>query len=166
VRTARALSLAVTAVALGGGCGAPVDLNAVPEAKARCESATPDLRLPGARMLPGRRCLGCHLPGGQAGERLWTAAGTVYDRPDSPCNTGGLEGVSVDLLDGQDRVLITLTTNRSGNFFTAEPLGFQRIRARLRKDGRVREMQTHQTTADCAGCHFPGGPAPGRLFLD
>lgn len=156
---------ALIAALLFPGCGAIVELNEVPEAKARCESSTPELRVPTARMLPGRRCMGCHLAGGQAGRIPWTAAGTVYDAPTTTCNSGGLEGAQVELIDRSGRVLITLTTNRSGNFFTAEPLGFQPLRARISKDGKSREMRTPQTTLDCAACHYPDGPATGRLAL-
>ena len=151
---------------LGVACEATVSLDAAPDAKAGCEPPTEDELAPTARMLPGRVCQACHVPGGQAGAIAWTASGTIYSQADARCNDEGLEGVEVELLDESDRTLIVLTTNRAGNFFTAEPLAAVGIRARLRKEGRVREMMGLQGSAACASCHRPGGAAPGRIYLD
>lgn len=148
-----------------GGCAPPVDLQSAPDAQVKCEAPTPESLNPTARMLPGRFCEACHSKNGQAAYRTWTASGTVYAKPDTSCNEGGLEGVTVELLDASDQVLITLTTNRSGNFFTAEDLGSRPFRARISKDGKVREMSGLQPTGGCAACHYPGGVAPGRIFL-
>ncbi|MFO0579054.1 MAG: hypothetical protein U1A78_34050 [Polyangia bacterium] len=149
-----------------GACAADVNLGAVPEAVAGCEAPSADNLAPEAPMLPGRRCLACHKGAGQAGDLVWTAAGTVYASPSSACNTGGLDGVKVELADETRRVLITLYTNRSGNFFTAEPLRYSRLIARVSKDGKVKEMQTPAPSGDCASCHLPGGAAGGRIFLN
>lgn len=147
------------------GCAPPVDLQSAPDAQVKCEAPSAEALNPTARMLPGRFCQACHVKDGQASYRTWTASGTIYDRPDASCNEGGLEGVTVELLDADDKVLITLTTNRSGNFFTAEDLGARSFRARISKDGKVREMYGLQPTGGCAACHYPGGVAPGRIFL-
>ncbi len=148
-------------------CG-EVDLNAVPSAKALCESSTEDLRQPSARMLPGRRCLSCHAPGGQASRLLWTLGGTVYSSPSSDCNINGVDGALVELLDASGTVVTSLLTNRSGNFFTADSIGSQPLRARVRLPGKPpREMQQLQLPPiDCAACHYPGGPAGGRIYID
>ncbi len=148
-------------------CG-DVDLNAVPSAKALCESSTEDLRQPSARMLPGRRCLVCHAPGGQASRLLWTAGGTVYASPGSDCNSNGVDGAQVELVDANGVVVTSLRTNRSGNFFTADSMGSQPLRARVRVPGKPpREMQQPQLPPiDCAACHYPGGPAGGRIYID
>jgi cytochrome c553 len=156
----------ITLVAMCIGCEAPVRLDAARDAVAGCEPPSEATLVPTARMLPGRVCQACHVRDGQAGALEWTASGTVYARPDAPCNEGGLEGVQVDLLDSMNRVIVTLTTNRSGNFFTAEPLAAAGVRARLSKDGRLREMSGLQGSAACAACHRPGGIAPGRIYLD
>ncbi len=99
-------------------CVPQVDPATVSEAETQCEPATPDLLVEEAPMLPGRHCDTCHSSSGQASNRVWTAAGTVYGSPTSPCNSGGLEGVRVDLADQTQRILITLYTNRTGNFRT------------------------------------------------
>ena len=65
---------------------------------------------------------------------MWTAAGTVFDSPTAKCNTQGLPGVKVEISDSKRKVLITLYTNRSGNFFTSEPIDFSAIVARVSKD--------------------------------
>jgi hypothetical protein len=144
-------------------CARPVEL--FPEAQAGCEESTEESLVPTPLMLPGRLCQACHVAGGQS-RYAWTASGTVFGSPTAPCNPGGLAGVTVELIDENEQVLITLVTNRAGNFFTAEARDLSRFRARISRDGRVREMRTLQSTAACATCHVPGGPAPGRIFLD
>lgn len=150
------------------GCAAQVDLAAVPSAVAGCEAPTADELVPEAPMLPGRHCMACHNPSGQAGRRAWTAAGTVFDSIIGNCNTEGLDGVTVEILDAahNDNVLITLTTNRTGNFFTAESINFTSIRARVSKDGKMRMMMGSMANADCPSCHQPGGQAGGRIYLN
>ena len=148
------------------GCGSEVNLNAVPLAVTGCEAPTEELLVPQAPMLPGRDCLACHVAGSQAGDLPWTAGGTVYASGSSTCNTGGLEGVKVELADETRKVLITLTTNRAGNFFTAEKLLYQTMIARVSKDGKVKEMTQPVTTGNCASCHRPGGAAGGRIYLN
>lgn len=147
-------------------CDDDVNLDAVPGAAAGCEPPSADNLVPEAPMLPGRHCIACHQAGGQADRLPWSAAGTVFPATTSPCNSDGLEGVTVQIADETRKILITLTTNRSGNFFTAEPLQFHSIIARVSKDGKVREMQTPAPNADCPSCHYPGGAAGGRIFLD
>jgi hypothetical protein len=63
----------------------------------------------GPMMEPGSDCMECH-DGGEA--RRWTAAGTW-----------GGQGNQVVLRDAGGQVL-TLRTNRAGNFWTAESLRF------------------------------------------
>jgi len=163
-----ALSIGMVLAALLTGCEAPVSLQAAPDAVAGCELPTSENLNQTARMLPGRTCQSCHIRDGEASSLIWTASGTVYGRPDSMCNEGGLEGVKVELLDATNRVLLSLTTNRSGNFFTAEPINAPRFRVRLSKDGKVQEMQGLQPTGACAACHYPNSAAgaPGRVYLD
>lgn len=150
------------------GCDGPVDLALAPDAVAKCEAPTEQSLNATARMLPGRMCQACHIQGGEAHLLTWTASGTVYARPDSACNEGGIEGVQVDLLDAKNTVLLTLTTNRSGNFFTSEPIDAPYFRVRLRKEGKCQEMTGLQPTGACAGCHYPSSDtnAPGRVYLD
>ncbi|HND11097.1 MAG TPA: hypothetical protein PKI49_08285 [Pseudomonadota bacterium] len=147
------------------GCS-EVNVDAVPGAAAGCEAPSEDNLVPQAPMLPGRDCLACHVAGSQAGDLPWTAGGTVYASGSSTCNTGGLEGVKVELADETRKVLITLTTNRAGNFFTAEKLLYQTMIARVSKDGKVKEMTQPVTTGNCASCHRPGGAAGGRIYLN
>ncbi len=159
-------SLFLPLVFLLSGCAEDVDVNAVVGAAAGCESPSEDNLVPQAPMLPGRDCLACHQAGSQAGDLPWTAAGTVYGSPTSTCNTGGLDGVKVELADESRKVLITLTTNRAGNFFTAEKLLYQAMIARVSKDGKIKEMTQPVTTGNCASCHRPGGAAGGRIYLN
>ena len=64
---------------------------------------------------------------------------------------------------------MTLYTNRTGNFFTAEKFDTSNIIARITgPDGKFREMQAGSSngSADCGSCHFPGGVAGGRIYLN
>lgn len=152
-------------LALPAGCGHP-DLSQEPGAVAGCEAPGPGDLEPQPIMLPGRRCAACHEKGHQAEHRVWTAAGTVYDSPSSPCNTGVVAGAKVEIADETRKVLVTLTTNSRGNFYTSEPLRFTGIIVRVSKDGKVREMQSPMASTDCASCHFPTGAAGGRVYLN
>lgn len=169
--------LSIAWLGLAVGCAPAVDLGAVPQAVAECEDATDAELNPEATMLPGRDCMTCHraqgfptaanqLPDGQASRRAWTAAGTVFDSPTAKCNSQGLEGVKVEIADSTRKVLITLYTNRVGNFFTSEPINFSGIIARVSKDGKIREMQGIMASADCPSCHRPTGIAGGRIYLN
>lgn len=154
------------ALGLLGACASDVNLAAVPEAVAGCEAPTEDLLVPEAPMLPGRHCIACHTEKGQADGLNWTAAGTIYAKQGSRCNTGGLEGVKVEIADDTRKILITLYTNRTGNFFTSEIRDFSKVRVRISKDGVTKEMVGTQPSADCPSCHYPGGQAPlGRIYL-
>lgn len=148
-----------------GGCVEP-NLDDIPSAAAGCEQPTNELLRAEAVMLPGRQCLECHNARGQADSLVWTAAGTIFNSPTAKCNTDGVEGVSVQLSDESGNVLITLTTNRTGNFFTAEPIKFRQLRVRISKDSKVREMTTMPGVGDCASCHQPGAQANARIYLN
>lgn len=155
--------IGLTALLLG--C-ARVDLDSVPEAQARCETPDEQSLAATARMLPGRVCWSCHQPASQAARFVFTAAGTIYSRLDAACNEEGLADVTVELFDEQNQIVLSMITNRAGNFFTAEPLGDAPLRVRVSKDGRVREMTDPLSSGACALCHFPGGVASGRIYLD
>lgn len=165
LRAVRRAGVGLGLALLFAGC-TDVNVDAVPGAAAGCEAPSADNLVPQAPMLPGRDCLACHMAGSQAGDLPWTAGGTVYASPNSNCNTGGLEGVKVELADENRKVLITLTTNRAGNFFTAEKLLYQTMIARVSKDGKIKEMAQPVTTGNCASCHRPGGAAGGRIYLN
>lgn len=160
-------SLLFLALGLGGACASEVNLAAVPEAAAGCEQPVEALLAPQPPMLPGRHCIACHTENGQADGFNWTAAGTVYANKNSACNSGGLEGVKVEIADSTRKILITLFTNRTGNFYTSEVRDFSNVIVRISKDGVTKEMKTPQPTADCPSCHYPGNlrGAPGRIYL-
>lgn len=153
-------------------CGDEVNLDAVPSAKAGCESPTADELREGGTMLPGRNCNDCHKSGGQAGEYVWTAAGTVYPKRGvgMTCNTGGADGVLVELLDMTDKVLARTTTNSTGNFyFTSGQFSSNAlIRARVSKSGLgTKTMVSPVSVAGgCAVCHQPSGAAGDRIFIE
>ncbi len=149
---------------LCAACGAAVDPTVVFNVAAGCEAPSEDNLVPKAPMLPGRHCQGCHADGQQAGLYPWTASGTVYAKPDAACDSGGLSDVKVEIADATNLVVITLYTNRAGNFYTSEDRDFSKIRVRISKDGKVKEMVTFQGSADCPLCHHPGGL--GRIYLN
>lgn len=172
-----ALSL-VAAVALAaalGGCGSTGD----DDTQASGDAVS---TAPGPMMRPGENCLSCHREGGEAGRRVWSAAGTVYPTATSR-RTEGVAGVKVTLTDINGKEVV-LTTNAVGNFYTAEPLAFDgkayafdgrpdepgkmpRFRIRLDYKGKSREMPYDAPAGSCNACHSSPDPidARGRIFL-
>lgn len=69
-----------------------------------------------ATMTPGQDCLasGCHTD--------FSVGGTVFVAENAPLDQG-LEGVTVTLLDAARKTL-TLTSNRTGNFYSREPVAW------------------------------------------
>ncbi len=147
------------------GCLQPVNLDAVEGAHADCEQATYEQLLPLAKMLPGRDCIACHKDGSQAHELPWTVAGTIYDRKDGLCNEGGQGNVKIELADETRQIILTLFTNRSGNFFSAEPLRYQNLSVRISRDGQEKVMPHAVTHGNCAFCHRAKGLARGHIYL-
>ena len=95
LRTFFALLVAVPLAA----CGQVADLDAVPQAKVGCETPTEAQLNAGDTMLPGRNCMSCHVSSAQAKDEPLGTGGTVYGaRNTKTCNTGGVDGVTVDLL--------------------------------------------------------------------
>jgi hypothetical protein len=110
----------------------------------------------GATMNPGHACISCHHTSGEEDAPIFAFAGTVM---------GGVPGTEVEILDGDDRVVASTTTNAAGNFYLNNPQ-IPSFRVRLTYQGRVREMGTHQTAVgDCMSCHTAVGRngAPGRV---
>ena len=150
------------------GCGETADLEAVPQAKAGCEVATAELLKGGDAMLPGRNCMSCHVAGQQAaGEALGTG-GTVFGaRNSKTCNTGGVDGVTVELLDAAGKVVATTTTNAVGNFhFSPNATNFKNVSARVTKGAMSLKMNTPvDVSVGCATCHSPTGLAGDRIYI-
>jgi hypothetical protein len=104
-------------------------------------------------MRPGEDCLQCHTESGEASNKVWAAAGTVFSQltaaPDQ-----GLQGVKVILTDAHGRV-VQLVSNGAGNFYTAESLAFP-LKAAVERNGVQVPMQAAVTNGGCNACHFPG----------
>lgn len=115
-------------------------------------------------MHPGHACITCHSASDDEDAPSFAFAGTVMNdlRDEDDCR--GVPGVRVELLDINDVVFASATTNAAGNFGLTSPR-FQEFRVRLTLDGRAREMATHQDTGDCMSCHTASGRngAPGRI---
>ncbi len=161
------------------GCGQPngADLNAVPQAKAGCEDITDALTATTVDMMPGRDCGACHHAGGQATNSPWTVSGTIFAKPDSPCNTGGLANWVVQIKDSKGNTQ-QLTTSTTGNFYTTthfiDPLSISMWDSKA--PSQVYQMQTlvgldpnnptKSVLVNCNGCHQrpPQQGAPGRVY--
>lgn len=123
-------------------------------------------------MNPGRACLACHAAvNADEGEEEapGNVGGTVYPTRFEPdlCNGFGGGGATI-VLTGSDGVELRLNVNAAGNFFAYTNRRVARpYRARLEYQGRVRQMQTPQMSADCNSCHTERGAngAPGRIYL-
>jgi hypothetical protein len=114
-------------------------------------------------MHPGRSCIDCHAQG--EGPKF-LVAGTVFREPTEPNDTYGVQGVVVQLTDVKGKV-ITLTTNKAGNFTLrtrGNSIAFP-FTAKVLFQGREAEMATPQSTGNCASCHTAKGEngAPGRI---
>lgn len=111
-------------------------------------------------------CLACHQS--QAPTLVYDFMGTVFSgyRVEDTCFAEPPPDVTVEILDKNGVVAVTLTPNVAGNFFTGRNSGVQLpYTARVRSDGGVNAMLTPQTDGDCNGCHTAQGlnAAPGRI---
>ena len=112
-------------------------------------------------MRPGEDCISCHREGGEAADKQWTAAGTLF-------NTQGdaAEGAQVFIKDASGRS-VTLTANGAGNFYTAEKLEAPFQTVSISADGK---QWTHMpsvwpASASCNSCHTETGAAGSRLVV-
>jgi cytochrome c553 len=162
------LSLLLLLAACGGSSieQGKVDLAPLPNASAGCEEPSAAALVPGPEMLPGRVCQECHTKDGEA-LSTFTASGTVYGTREGQCGDQGLEGVTVDILDEEGNVQVTLTTNKAGNFYTSQAIALP-MRAKLTLGDKTAVMGSTMAVAACAACHQaePESGAPGRLYLE
>jgi hypothetical protein len=121
--------------------------------------------LTGPLMRPGEDCLSCHSENSGRGAPVWSAAGTVYARPDAKAHEG-VSGAEVLLSDAEGALLARLTTNSVGNFYTPLPLprGF---RIAVEYEGQRIEMPCSPPGGLCNFCHGdpPAGRATGRIHV-
>jgi YD repeat-containing protein len=101
----------------------------------------------GPMMEPGSNCLECHGGGGgeESGPR-WTLAGT-WDR----------QGNRIAVRDAAGKAF-TLTANRAGNFWTAEPLAFP---LQVSVDGQPMPGGVTSAQGSCNRCHQRAGATGG-----
>lgn len=125
-----------------------------------------DRTKPGPTMRSGENCLSCHRAGGQASNKPWTAAGTVFRAADSALDEG-VEGATIIIKDKNDKE-VRLTSNSVGNFYTPEPLE-KPLRMAIEYEGRRQEMPIElDAQGACNGCHsHPDaiGGAMGRIRI-
>ena len=110
-------------------------------------------------MQPGQDCMQCHGRSAQS----WTVAGTVFGAVDSEADAG-VSAAKIYLTDADGRSY-TLSSNGSGNFYTAEQLKFP-LRAQAEANGARMAMSEPVTSGSCNSCHTqpPQNNALGRLF--
>ncbi|HET9598083.1 MAG TPA: hypothetical protein VFP65_21020 [Anaeromyxobacteraceae bacterium] len=114
----------------------------------------------------GEECVSCHRPGKKAADWPFTAGGTTYATPGDAASPG-VGGVVVTLTDARGKV-VTLRSNRSGNFWTHEQLAFP-VAVVLQRDGSEQRRTVASgpcKAGTCNGCHTvpPLNGAPGRLW--
>lgn len=118
----------------------------------------------GATMLPGVNCRSCHGgPSSQYPEAPeWSAAGTVFEGPQSDVGAEGVRVLIRDLYGTSEE----LVTNSVGNFYTTVVFESPYV-VTLEKDGVSVTMSGPPPSGGCNACHNenPVGGAPGRLFL-
>ena len=115
-------------------------------------------------MLPGQDCMQCHATGTGMNAPVWSVAGTLYGAPDA-AEGGGVPGGHVYITDAKGNSF-TLTTNSTGNFYTAEALAFP-IKVQAEYNGTRMAMVSSPKSGSCNSCHMqpPQEGAPGRLFV-
>ncbi len=140
-------------------------------------------------MNPGLACKACHSgqnfmnqnPSVRSATRdLWSFMGTVYPTLHEKdfCISALPAGVTVEIIgvDGGVLTVFDAATNANstsmGVFSTGNFLGdvtgsIPPYRARVRANGKTREMQGFQTDGDCNSCHTEQGAngAPGRIAI-
>jgi hypothetical protein len=116
-------------------------------------------------MHPGGDCIDCHTQKDE-GPR-YALAGTVMGGANDVTDCNGVDDVTVEILDKDGAVALTLTSNAAGNFFSNSALADTQLpyTARVTKDGQTREMATPQTEQNCMACHTEegAGGASGRI---
>jgi hypothetical protein len=94
----------------------------------------------------GRDCLECHS---------FSLAGTVY-RDDGSTYPGAVVRVTRQSA-GTGDVLVSLTTDASGNFYTNEPVSWgDGLYTDVRGTGALRPMEASVSSGACNSCHDPG----------
>jgi mono/diheme cytochrome c family protein len=115
-------------------------------------------------MHPGVSCIACHSKG--EGPRF-QVAGTVYANIDEKDDWLGVEGAEVQLSDKKGTV-VSLTTNKSGNFFSGRRDAALTFPATVKvlKGKAENAMQSPAPSGDCLACHTAKGAngAPGRVI--
>jgi hypothetical protein len=103
-------------------------------------------------MNPGQDCLACHGATGQASAQQWSAAGTIFPRPDSASDEG-IANAEILIVDSANPPrALTLRSNAAGNFYTAEPL-MPPLRVAAQYGGQRYQMQEAAPTGSCNLCH-------------
>ncbi|MCG6925801.1 MAG: carboxypeptidase-like regulatory domain-containing protein [Acidobacteria bacterium] len=91
----------------------------------------------------GRDCLQCHN---------FTLAGTVY-RDDGSTYPGAVVRITSQAEDGGE-VLVNVTTDASGNFYTSTPVGWDDgLYTDVQGTGVLRSMGTSVPSGACNSCH-------------
>jgi hypothetical protein len=99
-------------------------------------------------MNSGQACLGCHVSGGQASSRIFTAAGTLYA---SATGGGAVSGATVTITDSNNKK-VTIVTGSDGNFYTTTSIAFPAT-VQASKCPDTQTMSATLSKADCNSCH-------------
>lgn len=117
-------------------------------------------------MYPGGTCIQCHLEDADDDKGdgpIYSAAGTVFPYFGYEEGCAGVEGATVEITDANGQV-ITLMSNRVGNFFTTRAIAMP-YTAKVIVGDREMRMIEPVFNGDCNGCHSATGSegAPGRV---
>ena len=193
LRLALGLGLSVLGI---GACSNEDGLTVTPEAQVSCAGEEPseEMKKAGPTMLPGRVCGACHRAGGQALNSPWQVSGTVYRSKTSACNaTETRPPMIVEILYGQHdpkgayrygevQPNGRMRPNSVGNFYSSNkfvaPLvarvcessgadcsGATNVQTMTMKVGLDPNSNTF-VRVDCNLCHYSGGQAGGRIYLN
>ncbi len=113
------------------------------------------------QMNPGKDCLECHSPSGEASNLSFSVGGTVY--PAALAGTeGGLFNAEIDITDFNNRQF-TLHSNGAGNFYSAEPIAFP-ASVSIKVGGQIFAMNQQPPMGRCNACHAVSANPDGTLW--
>lgn len=107
----------------------------------------------------GQACMSCHGIDGNS-EILFSTAGTIYEHDEST-TADSAQILLRNERDGQGEVLLTLSSDNYGNFYTTKVINYSQglYPHVIATDGRTNYMPSAATTGNCNGCH-DGTSAP------
>ena len=157
------LTLAMALAACSDGAATTADANGDVDADSGIDASPPIpcrplvLGVGNGHHNPGKACLSCHN-GSVARARIWTAAGTVYNK-----SGAALAGATITLIDATGKTF-DLVSQINGNFYTNLALTFP-VRVSASSCPLVAAMPKAAIKGDCNAGDCHGSAMVGKIQL-